>query len=123
MLLSLAAPLAAGCGGGSGTSGPETTVEPDRAGAPEGTPPGAVAQECETEAVDAADLTASAIGCGEAREVMFGWQRNDACSAAGSSHSSCTIRGYRCFATRTQRGLSVGCSRPGRSLAFRIPRS
>jgi hypothetical protein len=110
VLLLVVTALAGGCGGDSGSTGGEA----------EG-PAGASARECESLATDATDLRATAMGCGAARQVMLSWQRTSGCSAAaGASRSSCTVRGYRCFATRTQRGLSVGCSRPGRSLAFRV---
>ncbi|MDX6626965.1 MAG: hypothetical protein QOE56_1954 [Solirubrobacterales bacterium] len=108
-LVIVAAALLAGCGGSSdSTSGGSTTA-----------PAGAAATSCETGAVDAKALRATAVSCGEARQALFAWQRAADCAGSpGASHSACTVRSYRCIGTRTDRGLAVSCARPGRSIAF-----
>lgn len=123
-LLALFAALLVGCGGGS-SSDSETSGGTTGGGETQGqahgssAPAGASAQTCETQAVDAQALRATAVSCGEARAVMFAWQRAGACAAAaGASHSACTVRSYRCIAAATDRGQSVSCAKPGRSLAF-----
>jgi hypothetical protein len=110
-IAALAAALLGGCGGGSGEGSTGT------GGAT--APIGATAHSCETRAVDAQGLRATGISCAQARQVMFGWQRDSDCVATGSaSHSACTRRSYRCIATKTERGLAVSCSRSGGSVAF-----
>lgn len=123
-LSALAAVLFAGCSlpssndhTGSTSSTPATKTNGSTA------PPGASAQSCETQAVDAEALRATGIACGQARQVMLGWQRDTDCDPAqGSSRSGCTIRGYRCLATVAGRGVAVSCARPGRSVAFIVRR-
>ncbi|HEV7615793.1 MAG TPA: hypothetical protein VGO36_06150 [Solirubrobacterales bacterium] len=119
----LAAALLAGCGGSSstdstaGTTGPfEYETEP----VPGSGPIGASAQSCETGAVDAESLRATAVSCDQARQLMYGWQRaGDACSpTAGAGRGGCTVRGYRCVSSATDRGTAVSCSRQGQSVAF-----
>ncbi|HSK50413.1 MAG TPA: hypothetical protein VK889_07955 [Solirubrobacterales bacterium] len=105
----LAATVATGCG----SSDDSEETSPSKA------PPGAVARSCETQAVDAERLRATAVSCGEARRVMFAWQRAEGCGLiGGASRGSCVVRSYRCLSVRTGRGVSVGCARPGRSIAF-----
>lgn len=109
----VAATLLVGCGdssssGDDSTSGGATTA-----------PAGASATSCETDAVDAEALRATAVSCEEARGVLFAWQRVPSCAGSPSaSHSACTVRSYRCIGSRTERGLAVSCARPGRSIAF-----
>lgn len=127
-IVALAAALLGGCGGsssGSESTAPDLTSPAVAESAPEpqtsegGAPPGASAAGCETEATDAEALSATAVSCEEARGVMLAWQREAGCAAgAGASHSACTVRSYRCIATRTDRGLAVSCARPGHSIAF-----
>jgi hypothetical protein len=117
----LAAALLAGCGGSSSPqSGSTSTGSTKAPKASDSTAPvGASAQVCETHAVDASALHATGVSCGEARRLMFAWQRDPACaSPRGASRSSCTTGSYRCLGTTTARGVSVSCSRPGRSFAF-----
>jgi hypothetical protein len=86
-------------------------------------PAGASAHACVLNAGGAEGLRATAVSCGEARRVALGWRRSDACApAGGASRAACTVRSYRCLATSTARGFTVGCSRPGRSLAFTVRR-
>lgn len=120
----LAAALALGCGSGdeeTGIEAPATeTAPPTRDGYGGGAAPaGAAARGCETRAVDAERLRATAVSCGEARRVMFAWQRAEGCGLIGdASRGSCVVHSYRCLSARTGRGVSVSCARPGRSIAF-----
>jgi hypothetical protein len=99
----------AGCGDSS-------SKDETRAPAP---PIGASARSCETHTVDAEGLRATGVACGQARAVMYGWQRTRSCaSPAGASRGSCTALSYRCLTTKTDRGVAVSCARPGRSIAF-----
>jgi hypothetical protein len=122
-IVAFAAALVAGCGGTSdqgSTSGGSTqgnTQAPP--GSSSGAPVGAAAKNCDSGAVDAEGLRATGIPCNQARQVMYGWQRERSCSSpAGTSRSSCLTRSYHCQAARTDRGLAVSCSRPGESIAF-----
>ena len=115
----IAAAFAAGCGGSSSGDDSTTGGSTAPAGGAATAPAGASAAACETGAVDAEALRATAVSCEEARGVLFVWQRASGCAAAGgASHAACTVRSYRCIATQTDRGLAVGCARPGHSIAF-----
>jgi hypothetical protein len=115
----LAATLLAGCGGSSSSSGESTQTGST---APTGTssgPVGASARDCDTGTVDVEALRVVGVSCGRARQVMYGWQRTSSCAApTDASRTSCTARSYRCLSARTSRGLVVGCSLPGESIAF-----
>jgi hypothetical protein len=116
-IVALAAGVLGGCG--SGSDGSSTPTRQSDAPAAQ---LGAAAHSCETEAADAEGLRATGLSCARARRVMYGWQRDSRCAAGGASRSACTTRSYRCVAASTDRGLVVSCSRPGRSLAFTVPR-
>lgn len=80
---------------------------------------GASARSCDAYSTDVGALRATRISCSQARQVMYGWQRERSCAApAGASRNSCLTRSYRCLATRTDRGLAVSCARKGQSIAF-----
>jgi hypothetical protein len=117
----LAAALLAGCGGSSSSSGGSTqtgTGAPSKASGPSA-PIGASARNCETDAAGVEALRVVGVSCRRARQVMHGWQRTDSCAPpTGASRTSCTARSYRCLSARTSRGLVVGCSLPGESIAF-----
>lgn len=116
----LAAALLAGCGAGedSGTTSGEGGAATDAPASP-GAPPGAEAVLCRPHTSDADELRATGVGCPRARELMFRWQGSERCAPPpGISRSGCTISSYRCQATVADRGISVSCSRPGRSVAF-----
>jgi hypothetical protein len=128
-IAAVAAALLAGCGSSDGDSDGTQAPARDGYGGPErGTPPrasgaeapaGASARGCDTHAVDAQTLRVTGVSCGAGREVMFGWQRAEGCGLIGTaSRGSCSVRSYRCLATRTDRGVSVSCAQPGRSIAF-----
>jgi hypothetical protein len=111
VLALVAAVLVAGCGGSSSQEGSTATAPI--------APIGAAAKSCEAFATDVEALRATAIPCDQARQVMYGWQREGSCSLpSGASRNSCLTRSYRCLGTRTDRGVAVSCSRAGESIAF-----
>jgi len=119
-IVALAAALLAGCGGSSSSSstGGSTGTGASGSGAPRA-PVGASARNCDTRAVDAEGLRAVGVSCDAARKVMYGWQLLGACATpSAASRTSCTVRSFRCLSGRTDRGVVVGCSRPGESIAF-----
>jgi hypothetical protein len=60
------------------------------------------------------------IGAWEER-VQKAWERSPDCKRpAGASRWGCSIDSYRCQAVVVDRGWSVSCAKPGRSLAFRV---
>jgi hypothetical protein len=123
----VAAILVAGCGDSStrtdgSRTGTVTGVVPvpeHKGGSTSKAPIGAAAKSCDSYAGDAEALRATGIPCEQARQVMYGWQREPSCSTpAGASRGSCLTRSYHCQAARTDRGLVVSCSRVGQSIAF-----
>lgn len=51
------------------------------------------------------------------------WEHSSDCDRpAGASRWGCSVGTYRCQAVVTDRGWSVSCSRPGRSVAFLVRR-
>lgn len=118
VVVALAAALAVGCGDPSvetdgSRTGTATEVVPDRA------PVGATAKRCDAYATDAEGLRATGVACGQARQVLYGWQREPSCALpSGASRGSCLTRSYRCQSVRSDRGLAVTCARPGQSIAF-----
>jgi hypothetical protein len=122
----LLAALAAGCGDSSietdgSRTGTVTSVVPipDKGKSNSGAPIGASARSCDAYSTDAGTLRATGISCGQARQVMYDWQRERSCATpSDASRGSCLTRSYRCQATRTDRGLAVSCSGPGQSIAF-----
>ena len=123
-IVCLAAALLGGCGGSSGseTGGPAPESSGGQAtGSSSGAsaPAGAGAHACPIDATGTVGLRVTAISCGEGQKVVLAWRRGAGCRpAGGASQAGCSVRGYRCVATATDRGLSVDCARPGRSLAF-----
>lgn len=61
---------------------------------------------------------------GASREDVRGaWERTPGCKRpAGASRWGCSVGSYRCQGVVTGRGFSISCAKPGRSLAFTIPR-
>lgn len=120
----LLAALVAGCGGSSietdgSRTGTVTSVVPIPGKGNSGPSIGASARSCDAYSTDAGALRATSISCSQARQVIYGWQRERSCAApAGASRSSCLTRSYRCQATRTDRGVAVSCARKGQSIAF-----
>jgi hypothetical protein len=57
------------------------------------------------------------------QRVRVAWERNPDCKPPpGASRWGCSVGIYRCQGVVTGRGLSISCSRPGRSLSFTVPR-
>lgn len=51
------------------------------------------------------------------------WEHDSNCDRpAGASRWGCSVGSYRCQAVVTDRGWSVSCARPGKSVAFLIHR-
>ncbi len=115
VVLALLLAALSGCGGSSGKTGATTSP-----GASSSTSPaGASVRACPLDAGGVKRLRATGVSCGEAQSLAAAWRRSSGCPAApGSSHSACTVRGYRCIGTVTDRGLAVSCSRPGRAVSF-----
>jgi hypothetical protein len=122
-IVALAAALLAGCGSSSSSPGgstqPGTGASSKSGSGPPRAPIGASARNCETHAANAEGLRVVGISCGAGRKVMYGWQLLGACAPpSAASRTSCTVRSFRCLSGRTDRGVVVGCSRPGESIAF-----
>jgi hypothetical protein len=117
-IIALAAAGFAGCGGSSESDSTET----GSGAAPQGGAATAPASGATVRCVDIGQTESvrlTALTCDEAKLVLLAWQaRNDCVGSQGISHVACTVRSYRCIATRTERGVSVSCARPGRSIAF-----
>jgi hypothetical protein len=113
-VLALAAVLLLGCGS---SSSEESSTGSGSPGAR--TPAGASARACPLNVGGIRGLRATGVSCGEAQRVALAWRHSAACvETPGASHNACAVRGYRCIATATDRGWSVGCAKPGRSIAF-----
>lgn len=81
-------------------------------------------------------LVAALSGCGSSDEgtdtaptkaptstaqLRAAWERSPACQRPqGASRWGCSVGGYRCQGVVTDRGYSISCSKPGRSVAFTV---
>jgi hypothetical protein len=81
-------------------------------------------------------LLASLTGCGSSGEttgtgaastaettaqVRAAWQQNPDCRRPpGASRWGCSVGAYRCQGVVSDRGWSISCSRPGRSVHFTV---
>lgn len=55
-------------------------------------------------------------------EVRAEWMESPGCKhPQGASRWGCSVGSYRCQAVVTDRGWSVDCAKPGRSIAFTVP--
>lgn len=55
------------------------------------------------------------------QQVRSRWLANPDCRPpADASRWGCSVGSYRCQGVVTDRGWSVSCSKPGRSIAFRV---
>jgi hypothetical protein len=55
-------------------------------------------------------------------EVRAKWEANPSCARPpGASRWGCSVGPYRCQAVVVDRGWSVDCAKPGRSIAFTVP--
>ncbi|HET7445333.1 MAG TPA: hypothetical protein VFJ57_11795 [Solirubrobacterales bacterium] len=117
-IIALAAAVFAGCGGSSGSDSTETGSGAAPQGGAATAPAGASTVRC-VDIGEAESVRLTGVTCEEAKWVLLNWQiRNDCVGSQGISHVACTVRSYRCIATRTERGVSVSCAKPGRSIAF-----
>jgi hypothetical protein len=93
VLILVALALTAGCGdSGGGTTGTDGTAAVDPAGAP-------------------------------AREARAAFLAEPSCKRPpGASRWGCSIDSYRCQGVVTDRGWSISCSQPGRSVSFVVRR-
>jgi hypothetical protein len=118
-LLTVIAALLSGCGSSSNESSTAGDGGSTQAAPSTGAPPGAAAKSCETFAADAENLRATNIPCEQARQVLFGWQREPSCALpTRASRGGCLSRSYHCQAVRAERGVAVSCARAGESVAF-----
>jgi len=54
-------------------------------------------------------------------EVRSDWERDPSCQRPrGASRWGCSVGAYRCLGVVTDRGWSVSCAKPGRSIAFTV---
>jgi hypothetical protein len=82
-------------------------------------------------------VAALLIGCGGSGETATApssqpssnaktraaWERDPDCKhPQGASRWACSVGSYRCQAVVTDRGWTVGCARPGSSIAFTVRR-
>lgn len=136
VLVCATALLAAGCGGGSGSSSAPAGTNGGGTGANGGgagangdgaakkatapnAPAGSKVIACGEGAVDMEQLRATAVDCGSARETMRRWGRSRACALGqGASRGSCSLGGFRCQAVRIGKGAAVSCARPGGDVSF-----
>lgn len=73
----------------------------------------------ETTTSDPADRAET--GSQKVERVRAAWKRSESCRRpAGASRWGCSVGAYRCQAVVTGRGWSIGCARPGDSIAFRV---
>jgi type IV pilus biogenesis protein CpaD/CtpE len=60
---------------------------------------------------------------GVTQTVRAEWEHSPDCKRpAGASRWGCSVGAYRCQAVVVDRGWSVSCSRPGKSVAFLVRR-
>jgi hypothetical protein len=55
------------------------------------------------------------------QRVRAAWLANPDCQPPkGASRWGCSVGSYRCQGVVTDRGWSISCSKPGKSIAFRV---
>lgn len=58
-----------------------------------------------------------------AQRVRAAWERDPSCEPPqGASRWGCSVGSYRCQGVVVGRGWSISCSKPGKSIAFLVPR-
>jgi len=63
----------------------------------------------------------SSPGPASDRGVRAAWERTPACRhSQGASRWGCSVGSYRCQGVVTDRGWSISCAKPGRSVAFTV---
>jgi hypothetical protein len=67
------------------------------------------------------DETTTAPARSAEQRVRAAWLANPDCRPPkGASRWGCSVGSFRCQGVVTDRGWSVSCSNPGRSIAFRV---
>jgi hypothetical protein len=114
--------LLAGCGSDESTTTPAETAPAETApvAGASSAPAGVATHEC-GQVVGLTKVRAIGVACKEARAVAVAWNAPRCRPSAGESRSACTVRQYRCQGVVTDRGVSVSCSQPGRSISFLRP--
>ncbi len=70
---------------------------------------------------EGAEETTTAPAKGAERQVRSAFLANPDCRPPeGASRWGCSVGSYRCQGVITDRGWSVSCAKPGRSIAFRV---
>lgn len=66
--------------------------------------------------------TTSSPGAGTpSQKVRAAWERTPACKhPRGASRWGCSVGAYRCQGVVTDRGWSISCARPNRSVSFTV---
>jgi hypothetical protein len=55
-------------------------------------------------------------------EIQAEWEKSPSCAhPQGASRWGCSVGPYRCQAVVVDRGWSVDCAKPGRSISFTVP--
>jgi hypothetical protein len=108
--------LAVGCGSSEEQS---RTTEP----AGEDAPVGAAAKSCADANAGIESLRVTGDDCAAGRDIAAAWANGGACvKGGGASRTACSVGEYRCLGVSGGRGVAVSCARPGRSIAFVVPR-
>jgi hypothetical protein len=64
-----------------------------------------------------------AAGGASKQAIRAAWERNPGCRRPpGASRWACSVGAYRCLGVVTDRGWSIDCAKPGRSVAFTVRR-
>jgi len=72
---------------------------------------------------DETTTSRSLDGGSSALEVRAAWERAPDCKhPRGASRWGCSVGPYRCQGVVTDRGWSISCAKPGRSIAFVVHR-
>jgi hypothetical protein len=72
---------------------------------------------------ETATTSRSIDGGSSAQEVRSAWERAPDCKhPSGASRWGCSVGPFRCQGVVTDRGWSISCAKPGRSVAFIVRR-
>ncbi len=115
----VAALFVAGCGGGSRSGGSSSEPGAAKKATAPNAPAGSKVVSCGMTTGGMAQLRATMVDCGTARQMMMRWGRRGGCALGKSeSRGSCSLGGFRCQAVRVDRGTAVSCARPGGDVSF-----
>jgi hypothetical protein len=67
--------------------------------------------------------TSEPAGRGDAttQQIQLAWELNPSCERPpGASRWGCSVGAYRCQGVVVDRGWSISCAKPGRSISFRV---